>query len=69
MTRMKASARIYTVVEVWRGFASGAHNFLCLKDALLCMERLCEGRNLQDDDVQVFETKIDPCRRRHNRTP
>lgn len=69
MTRMKAGARIYTVVEVWRGFASGAHNFLHLKDALLCMERLRKGRNLQDDDVQVFETKIDHCRGRHDRTP
>lgn len=68
MTRIKTGTRIYTVVEVWRGFASGAHNFLHLKDALLCMKRLCEGHNMQNDDVQVFETRIDHSPGRHNRT-
>lgn len=51
--------RIYTVVEVWRGFAAGAHNFRHLRDASKCMEWLRKEHNLQEDDVQLFETTLD----------
>lgn len=56
----KAEAvRIYTVVEVVRGFAAGAYSFLHLKDARACAKRLCEERNLDEDDVQLFESSIE----------
>ena len=60
MTTIEPGTRIYTVVEVVRGVATDAHSFRQLKDALLCAERLREGRNLQEDDVQLFESRVDP---------
>ena len=59
MTKIESRMRIYTVVEVVKGVATDAHSFRQLKDALLCAELLREGRNLQDDDVQLFESRVD----------
>ena len=59
MTKNDTGMRIYTVVEVMRGFAAGAYSFRRLKDARMCAKRLCKGRNLNEDDVQLFETIID----------
>ena len=65
MTKIEPGTRIYTVVEVVKGVAMDAHNFRQLKDALLCAERLREGRDLQEDDVQLFESGVDPhCRKK-----
>jgi len=64
MTKIDPRARFYTVVEVWRGIAAGAHSFRRLKDALLCAEQLREGRDLQEDDVQVFESRMDSYRKK-----
>ena len=62
MTTGESGARIYTVVEVMRGLAADAHSFRHLKDALLCAERLRRDRSLDEDDLQIFENRIDHCR-------
>lgn len=59
MTKIDKGMHIYTVVEVMRGVAAGAYNFRRLKDARTCAKRLCKGLNLDEDDVQLFETTID----------
>jgi hypothetical protein len=58
MTKIESGGRIYTVVEVIRGVAVDARSFLRLSDALRCTERLRKGRNLQEDDVQLFASSI-----------
>jgi hypothetical protein len=60
VTKSDAASRIYTVVDVLCGVAVGAYTFRSLKKARLCATRLREGRNLQEDDVQLFECMIDP---------
>lgn len=55
MTRETYELRLYTVVEVWRGVAAGAKNFMRLRSAQKYMRRLRRGRNLAEDDVQLFE--------------
>lgn len=50
--------KLYTVVEVWRGIAASAKNFIQLRDAEKYMRRLRRGRNLAEDDVQLFETSV-----------
>lgn len=64
MPRAGGDARIYTVVDVWRGIAVGAHTYRRLKDAKACAARLREGRNLFDDDVRLFEGILDADPRR-----
>lgn len=59
MTRTRARAPIYTVVDVWRGVAVGAYSFQRLEDARKCMARLRVGRDLQEDDIQLFEGVLD----------
>jgi len=59
MSKVNTSMRIYTVVEVARGFAAGAYSFRRLKDARMCAKRLSKEHNLQEDDVQLFEATID----------
>ena len=59
MTRTRARAPIYTVVDVWRGIAVGAYSFQPPEDARECMARLRSGRNLQEDDVRLFEGVLD----------
>jgi len=50
--------KLYTVVEVWRGFATGAKNFKRLRNAQKYLRRLRQGRNLAEDDVQLFQCPI-----------
>jgi hypothetical protein len=50
--------KLYTVVEVWRGIAASAKNFTQLRAAEKYMWRLRQGRNLAEDDVQLFETSV-----------
>jgi len=59
MSRTGLAANIYTVVEVVRGVATGAYSFVHFREALLCAEQLRAGRNMQEDDVQIFKTTID----------
>lgn len=58
MTEKKPKLRIYTVVDVWRGIVVGIRNFRRLKNAQLYMRRLRVQRNLQEDDVQLFEATL-----------
>lgn len=50
--------KLYTVVEVWRGIAASAKNFTRLRNAENHMRRLRKGRNLAEDDVQLFESSV-----------
>lgn len=50
--------KLYTVVEVWRGIAASAKNFTRLGDAQQYMQRLRRGRNLTEDDIQLFESSV-----------
>ena len=63
MTRVRSGRRIYTVVDVVKGVAADALSFRHLKDAHLCAERLRRDRNLDEDDVQIFESAMDCCER------
>ncbi len=56
--RRASRLKLYTVVEVWRGIAASAKNFIRLRDAENYMRRLRQGRNLAEDDVQLFESSI-----------
>jgi hypothetical protein len=58
MKRRTSELRLYTVVDVWRGIAAGANNFRRLRDAQKYMRRLRRGRNLGEDDIQIFENSI-----------
>ncbi len=64
MSTPDADIRIYTVVDVMRGIAVGAHSFRRLNDARACMKRLRAGRDLQEDDVQLFKSTIDASKTR-----
>jgi hypothetical protein len=50
--------KLYIVVEVWRGIAASARNFTRQRDAENYMRRLCKGRNMEEDDVQLFESSV-----------
>ena len=58
MTRRNGRTTIYTVVQVWRGIAASVKNFTRLKEAENYMRRLRRGRNLDEDDIQLFENSI-----------
>ena len=58
MTRRTYKVKLYTVVEVWRGFATGAKIFKRLRNAQKYMRRLRRACNLAEDDVQLFECPI-----------
>ena len=49
---------VWTVVEVWRGFASGAQVFGRLSDAQRTFSRLRRSCNLLENDVQIFESRV-----------
>lgn len=58
MTKRESKMTIYTVVDVMSGVAVGAKSFLSHRDATACLSRLRKARNLDEDDVQVFEGVI-----------
>jgi len=58
MSKTEATVRIYTVVDVMSGVAVGAKSFSDLTRAQTCLKRLRKGRNLDEDDVQVFEDTV-----------
>lgn len=62
MTKPK-KLRIYTVVDVWRGLANGSRSFVRLDEARNHLRRVQKGRNLQEDDVRLFENTIELPRR------
>ncbi len=66
MTDSEVVMRVYTVVEVMSGVAVGAKSFPSLKRAQTYLKKLRQGRNLEEDDVQLFEDKLVlPTRRRN----
>jgi hypothetical protein len=58
MKHRTGTLKLYTVVEVWRGIAESAKNYRRLKDAQKYMRRLRRGRNMAEDDVQLFESSV-----------
>lgn len=58
MNKTEATVRIYTVVDVMSGVGVGAKSFCDLKHAQTYLKRLRKGRNLDEDDVQVFEDTV-----------
>lgn len=57
-TKTERGICIYTVVDVHRGVAGGVHCFAAFRVALACFLRLRQGRNLEEDDIQLFETDL-----------
>ena len=65
MSKTEAAMRIYVVVDVMSGVSVGAKSFHRLKHAQTYLKRLRRGRNLDEDDVQLFEdTVLLPVRQR-----
>lgn len=58
MDKRRTNTRIYTVVEVMSGVAVQAECFLKVEDARTCLRRLRRKRNLDEDDVQLFESQL-----------
>ena len=50
--------KVYVVVDVMAGVAVEARCFRNLQQARACKTRLRKGRNLDEDDVQLFESTI-----------
>ena len=55
MKESNGESRVYTVVDVVRGVAVGAYSFRRAQDARACVRRLRRGRDMQEDDVRLFE--------------
>ena len=55
MSKTEATIQIYTVVDVMCGVAVGAKSFRDLKHARTYLTRLRKRRNLDEDDVQLFD--------------
>jgi len=60
MTKPAKHLQIYTVVHVWRGMAANSRSFTRLKDAREYMRQIRKGRNLQEDDIRLFEDILQP---------
>jgi hypothetical protein len=56
--RTTCELKLYTVVEVWRGFATSAKNFRRLRNAEKYARRLRKVRDSAGDDVQLFECPV-----------
>jgi len=54
----EGAIQIFTVVDVMSGVAVGTKSFCRLKQARKYLKRLRGGRNLGEDDVQLFEDAI-----------
>ena len=51
---------VWTVVEVWRGFADRAHVFARASDAHRLYSRLRRRCNFDENDVRIFKTEVVP---------
>ena len=58
MSKAEATVRIYTVVDVMCGVGVGAKSFCRLKHAQTYLKRLRKRRNLDEDDVELFEDTV-----------
>lgn len=65
MAKPDTDEQSYIVVDVMRGVAVGVYGFRRLKDARDYLKRLRKGRNLDMDDVQLFETTIYQSAKQH----
>ncbi|OFV96919.1 MAG: hypothetical protein A3F68_04135 [Acidobacteria bacterium RIFCSPLOWO2_12_FULL_54_10] len=59
MNNVEATMKVYTVVDVVCGVAVEAKCFRRLKEARAYLRQLRKGRNLGEDDVQLFECRLD----------
>ncbi len=59
MKESKPTLRVYTVVDVFRGCAEEAKSFVRYTDARAYFRKLRKGRNLDIDDLQLFEDTIE----------
>ena len=50
--------KVYVVVDVMAGVAVEVKCFRHVEQARACKTRLRKGRNLDEDDVQLFESTI-----------
>lgn len=55
----KRTGALFVVVDVMKGVAVQAVVFRRLVDAEACARRVKQERNLNEDDVQVFECRLD----------
>lgn len=55
-----SALRLFVVVEVAAGVAVDAQCFQDIKAAYSLAASLRRGRNLEEDDVQIIETKLQP---------
>jgi hypothetical protein len=58
MNETQKTRRVYVVVEVLNGVAVDAYSFAQLSAARKCLKQLRKGRNMDEDDVQLFETRL-----------
>jgi hypothetical protein len=58
--------KVFIVVDVACGVAQGAKCFRRIEDAMTCRKHLRKGRNLEEDDVQVFEGVLDDISKRRS---
>lgn len=66
MKKSKNNQELYFVVNVWRGFAVGADIFCRKANAARRFNKLVNGNDLRENDVQIFKTTLksgQPCRR------
>ncbi len=58
MRRRTRRLALYTVVEVWRGMAASVKNFSNVRSAQNHLRRLRKGRNLMENDIQLFHNSV-----------
>ena len=58
MARRNGRREVYTVVEVWRGIASGVRTFTTLDRAQRYMRRVQGRYNLMEDDIRLFKSLV-----------
>lgn len=57
--KAETTRTLFVVVDVMKGVAAQAGVFIRLSDAKACASRTKRRRNLDEDDVQVFECRVD----------
>ncbi len=62
MKKSNKHREFYIVVNVWRGFAVGAEMFQRKANAIRRFNKLLEGNDLRENDVQLFKTTLIPRR-------
>ncbi len=60
MKKQKNNQELFIVVNVWRGSAVGAEIFRSKATAIRRFNKLIEGNDLRENDVQIFTTVLKP---------